>query len=70
MIKAIVNNINKERIKRVDPSKSELERIDKELENIDKKKRKIFEAYEDDIITREEFLTHFYLGLLFLFFPY
>lgn len=57
MIKSIVRNINKERIKRVDPSKSELERIDKELENIDKKKRKIFEAYEDDIITREEFLT-------------
>ena len=57
MIKSIVRNINKERIKRVDPSKSELERIDKEQENIDKKKRKIFEAYEDDIITREEFLT-------------
>ena len=57
MIRAITNNINKERVKRVDPSKSELERIDKELENIDKKKRKIFEAYEDDIITREEFLT-------------
>ena len=57
MIKSIVRNINKERIKRVDPSKNELERIDKELENIDKKKRKIFEAYEDDIITREEFLT-------------
>ena len=57
MIRGIVNNINKERVKRVDPSKSELQRIDKELENIDKKKRKIFEAYEDDIITREEFLT-------------
>ena len=57
MIKAIVNNINKERVKRVDPSKNELERIDKELENIDKKKRKIFEAYEDDIITRDEFLA-------------
>lgn len=37
MIKVIVNKINKERVKRVDPSKSELERIDKELENIDKK---------------------------------
>ena len=41
MIKVIVNNINKERVKRVDPSKTELERIDRELENIDKKKRKI-----------------------------
>lgn len=60
MIKSIVRNINKERIKSVDLSKSELERIDKELENIDKKKRKIFEAYEDDIITREEFLTRKY----------
>lgn len=57
MIRAIVTSINKERVKRVEPSKSELEKINKEPENIDKKKRKIFEAYEDDIITREEFLT-------------
>ncbi len=57
MIRAITDNINKERVKRVSPSKNELERIDKELETIDKKKRKIFEAYEDDIITREEFLS-------------
>ncbi|WP_411170640.1 recombinase family protein [Clostridium sp. MB05] len=57
MIRAITNNINKERVKRVDPNKSELERIDRELKNIDRKKRKIFDAYEDDIITREEFLT-------------
>ena len=52
-----MTSINKEIVKRVEPSKSELEKINKEIENIDKKKRKIFDAYEDDIITREEFLT-------------
>ena len=57
MIRTIVSNINKERVKRVNPSKNELNRIDKELNKLDKKKRKIFEAYEDDIINRDEFLT-------------
>ena len=53
MVKTIVTNINKERDKRINPAKKELERIDKELEKIDKKKNKIFEAYEDEIITRK-----------------
>ena len=55
MIKSIVTNINKERSNRVSPAKKEISRIDKELERLDGKKKKIFEAYEDEIITKEEF---------------
>ena len=55
MIKAVVKNINKERRDKVKPAKRLLSDIDKELEKLDKRKRKIFEAYEDDIITKEEF---------------
>ncbi|WP_243129261.1 zinc ribbon domain-containing protein [Hathewaya massiliensis] len=57
MINAIVNNVNRERTKKINPVKKELEKIDNELEKLDKKKKKIFEAYEDEIITRDEFLT-------------
>lgn len=55
MIKSIVTNINKERNNRVSPAKKELARIERELQKLDGKKKKIFEAYEDDIITKEEF---------------
>ena len=51
----IVNNINKERHKKINPAKKELERIDKELEKIDRKKTKLFEAYEEEVISKEEF---------------
>ncbi|MDM0488985.1 recombinase family protein [Clostridium perfringens] len=57
MIKAVVKNINKERKDKVKPAKRLLCDIDKELEKLDKRKRKIFEAYEDDILTKEEFQT-------------
>lgn len=57
MIKAIVDNVNKERANKISPAKKEVEEIDKELEKLDKKKKKIFEAYEDEIITKDEFLT-------------
>ncbi len=57
MIKAVVKNINKERKDKVKPAKRLLGDIDKELEKLDKRKRKIFEAYENDILTKEEFQT-------------
>ncbi|EIF2087511.1 recombinase family protein [Clostridium perfringens] len=57
MIKAVVKNINKERKDKVKPAKRLLGDIDKELEKLDKRKRKIFEAYEDDILTKDEFQT-------------
>ena len=55
MVETIVNNINKERHKKINPAKKELERIDKELEKIDRKKTKLFEAYEEEVISKEEF---------------
>ncbi|XZH99047.1 recombinase family protein [Clostridium perfringens] len=55
MIKAVVKNINKERKDKVKPAKRLLSDIDKELKKLDKRKRKIFEAYEEDILTKEEF---------------
>ena len=57
MIKAVVKYFNKERKDKVKPAKRLLGDIDKELEKLDKRKRKIFEAYEDDILTKEEFQT-------------
>lgn len=33
----------------------DLSKIDNELEKLDKKRAKLFEAYEDEIITKEEF---------------
>ncbi|EIF2808097.1 recombinase family protein [Clostridium perfringens] len=57
MIKAVVKNINKERKDKVKPAKRLLGDIDKEIEKLDKRKRKIFEAYEDDILTKDEFQT-------------
>lgn len=56
MVKSIVTNVNRERGNKINPTKKELERIDKELEKLNKKKAKIFEAYEDDTITKEEFI--------------
>ena len=55
MVKSIVKNINKERHNKINPAKIELERIDKELEKIDRKKTKLFEAYEEEVISKEEF---------------
>jgi site-specific DNA recombinase len=55
MVKTIVSNVNRERIRKVKPTKNELIRIDKELEKLDKKKDKTFELYEDEAITKEEF---------------
>ncbi|WP_017416449.1 hypothetical protein [Clostridium tunisiense] len=55
IVKNIVSNVNKERRRKVNPTKNKLGRIDRELEKLDKKRGKLFEAYEDEIITKEEF---------------
>jgi len=52
MVKAIVN---KERVRKVNPTKKELEKLEKELEQLDKKKNKLFDAYEEEILSNEEF---------------
>lgn len=56
MVESIVKNLNRERKQNINPSKKQLERIEKELERLDSKKTKIFEAYEEEIITKEEFI--------------
>ena len=55
LVKSVVSNINKERITKVKPNQKELKRIDEALQKLDNKKRKIFEAFEEDIITKGEF---------------
>ena len=55
MVKSIVRNVNNERARKVNPAKKDLVKIDNELEKLDKKRAKLFEAYEDEIITKEEF---------------
>ena len=52
MVKTIVDNVNKERIRKVNPAKKDLSKIDNELEKLGKKRAKLFEAYEDEIITK------------------
>lgn len=55
LIKDIVANINSTRKAMVEPSKEKLERVLKELEKIETKKKKVFEAYEDSIISKKDF---------------
>ena len=55
MVKSIVKNVNNERVRKVNPAKKDLLKVDNELEKLDKKRAKLFEAYEDEIITKEEF---------------
>jgi site-specific DNA recombinase len=55
LIKGIVSNINSTRKAMVEPSKEELEKLLKELEKIEAKKKKVFEAYEEEIISKNDF---------------
>lgn len=55
LVKDIVKNINIDRKNKADPSKDELQKLTKELDKISAKKDKLFEAFEEDIITKEEF---------------
>lgn len=55
MVKSIVDRINYNRNNNVDPAKKSLEKIAKELMQLEKKKAKLFDAYEDDIISTDDF---------------
>lgn len=55
LIKDIVMNINATRKVMVAPSKEELEKILKELNKLEANKKKAFEVYEEDIITKKDF---------------
>lgn len=54
MVKSIIENINNTRRSNVEPNKKKLEKIEKELSKLKSRKTKILEAYEDDLITKEE----------------
>lgn len=56
IVKGVVDNINKDRLKRIKPSEKELYTIEKELTGISIKKQKVFEMFEDGLINKEEFL--------------
>ena len=56
MIKSIISNINKTRKNNVEPSKNKLLKIDKEIEMLKNKKNKSLELYEDNILSKEEFI--------------
>lgn len=57
LIKQVVNNINKETKQKVVPSQQELNRLVKKMEQVQHKKVKVQEMYEDDLINKEEFLN-------------
>lgn len=57
LLKDLVENINKGRKDRINPAKKDLDKLSKEYEKLEKKKKKIYEAYEDEIICKDEFAT-------------
>lgn len=57
MIKDIVDNINRERKKKTQPNKQLIVKVEREITKLERRKKKIFEGYEDDILTKEEFFT-------------
>ena len=57
LIKQVVSNINKGNKQRLAPSQHELNRLEKSLGEIQRKKVKAQEMYEDDLVTKEEFLN-------------
>lgn len=56
MIKEVVKVLNQSRSNRVKPSQKEIETIEKEMLTISNKKQKIFELFEEGMITRDEFV--------------
>ncbi|KFX57205.1 hypothetical protein FDC50_14565 [Clostridium botulinum] len=48
-----MQNVNNERVRKVNPAKKDLVKIDNELKKLDKKRVKLFEPYEDEITVNE-----------------
>jgi len=55
MVKSIVTKLNTGRNDKINPAKKILEQITKDLQQLERRKTKLFDAYEDDIISQEEF---------------
>ncbi|MDE6851752.1 MAG: hypothetical protein K2J67_04600 [Lachnospiraceae bacterium] len=52
----ILEKVNEERQRQSARTKKDCAKAEKELQNYEKRRKKIFEAYEDGIINGEEFL--------------
>nr|WP_313120015.1 hypothetical protein [Proteiniclasticum ruminis] len=55
MVKSIVTKINADRNDKINPAKKILEQISKDLQHLERRKTKLFDDYEDDIITQDDF---------------
>ena len=55
MVKSIVTKLNMDRNDKINPAKKILEQLSKDLQQLEKRKSKLFDAYEDDIISQEDF---------------
>ena len=55
MVKSIVTKLNTDRNDKINPAKKILEQISKDLQQLERRKTKLFDAYEDDIISQEDF---------------
>lgn len=55
MVDKIIETINKNRSKRANPITKELDNIKNQINKLEKKKRKLFEAFEEDIIDKVDF---------------
>ena len=56
MIRAIVKKLNREHEDRIAPAKNQVARLEREIIRLKKKKNKLFDAYEEGILTKEEFV--------------
>lgn len=55
MVENIVAKINADRNDKIKPAKNTLDQIPKDLQQLERRKSKLFEAFEDDIITQDDF---------------
>ncbi len=55
MVESIVTKINVDRNDKINPAKKILEQISKDLQQLERRKTKLFDAYEDDIINQDDF---------------
>ncbi|WP_297639017.1 recombinase family protein [uncultured Clostridium sp.] len=56
MVEKIVGSINKKRNKEVKPAKKEINELKNRIDELTKKKKKILEAYEEEILNKKEFV--------------
>ena len=50
-----MTKLNTDRNDRINPAKKILEQISKDLQQLERRKTKLFDAYKDDIISQEDF---------------